>query len=153
MALGDRIKEARKKKGLTQKELADMINAKHNSISNWENNQNKPDPDTIELLCGALDADPSWLLMGEAHHRLLSYHNSLKKLEADSLVNELIELYNALNKAGKQEALKRIKELTYIPMYSDSITLNAAHERTDIDIDEDMKKQDDEIMYNDDEWK
>ena len=59
---GDRLKNARKLKGLTQKELADMINAKHNSVSNWENNHNKPDPDTIELLCGVLDVSPNYLL-------------------------------------------------------------------------------------------
>ena len=60
--LGSRIKQARKNKGLTQRQLADLIGAKHNSISNWEKDQNKPDPDTIELLCGVLDITPNWLL-------------------------------------------------------------------------------------------
>ena len=59
---GERIKEARKQKGLTQKQLADLIGAAHNSISDWENNKNKPDPDTIELLCGVLKITPNYLL-------------------------------------------------------------------------------------------
>lgn len=62
IALGDRIREARKKRGLTQRQLADMIGAKHNSISDWENNKNKPDPNTIELLMKALDIDANSLL-------------------------------------------------------------------------------------------
>ncbi len=33
MSLGKRIKEARLKKGLTQRQLADLIGVKHNSIS------------------------------------------------------------------------------------------------------------------------
>lgn len=60
MTFGERLRQARKEKKLTQKELADKINAKHNSISNWENNQNMPDPETIENLCWALDVQPNY---------------------------------------------------------------------------------------------
>lgn len=62
LTFGGKIKEARKQKNLTQKQLADLIGAAHNSISDWENNKNKPDPDTIELLCGALKITPNYLL-------------------------------------------------------------------------------------------
>ncbi|MBS6646772.1 MAG: helix-turn-helix domain-containing protein [Clostridiaceae bacterium] len=66
LTFGEKIKEARKLKGLTQKQLAIKIGAKHNSISDWENNKNKPDPDTIELLCGVLDITPNYLLATES---------------------------------------------------------------------------------------
>lgn len=59
---GTRLKERRREKKLTQKQLADMIDAKHNSISDWENGKNKPDPDTIERICEALDISASYLL-------------------------------------------------------------------------------------------
>lgn len=62
LTFGEKIKEARKQKNLTQKQLADLIGAAHNSISDWENNKNKPDPDTIELLCGVLKITPNYLL-------------------------------------------------------------------------------------------
>lgn len=62
LTFGEKIKEARKQKKLTQKQLADLIGAAHNSISDWENNKNKPDPDTIELLCGTLKITPNYLL-------------------------------------------------------------------------------------------
>lgn len=62
MTFGEKIKQARKTKGMTQKELAEAVGAKHNSISNWEKDQNKPDPDTIELLCGVLEIEPNYLL-------------------------------------------------------------------------------------------
>lgn len=51
-------------KGLTQKELAAMIGAKHNSVSNWEHDQNKPDTDTILQLCKILEISPSYLISG-----------------------------------------------------------------------------------------
>ena len=60
MTFGERLRNARKEKKLTQKELATKINAAHNSISNWENNQNMPDPDTIQHLCWALGVQPNY---------------------------------------------------------------------------------------------
>ena len=62
MSLGENLRAARKRAGFTQKQLAELIGAKHNSISNWENNQNKPDPDTIEIICGVLNISPNQLL-------------------------------------------------------------------------------------------
>lgn len=60
LTFGQRLRQARKEKQLTQKELAAKINAAHNSISNWENDQNMPDPDTIQNLCWALDVQPNF---------------------------------------------------------------------------------------------
>lgn len=62
MTFGKRLRNARTAKNMTQKQLASLISAKHNSISNWENDLNKPDPDTIELICGILDITPNYLL-------------------------------------------------------------------------------------------
>ena len=64
---GANLKRARKEKKLTQRQLADMIGAKHNSISNWENGVNRPDPDTIGLICGALHVSPNVLLGSSIH--------------------------------------------------------------------------------------
>lgn len=62
LTFGEKIKESRKAQKLTQKQLADAIGAKHNSVSDWENDKNKPDPDTIKLLCGVLKITPNYLL-------------------------------------------------------------------------------------------
>ena len=66
MTFGQRLRIARKEKRLTQKELAAKINAAHNSISNWENDQNMPDPDTIQNLCWALDVQPNYFFSVES---------------------------------------------------------------------------------------
>ncbi len=62
LSFGEKIRYARKAKNLTQKQLAKSIGAAHNSISDWETDKNKPDPDTIELLCGVLEITPNYLL-------------------------------------------------------------------------------------------
>lgn len=61
-SFGSKIRAARKAKGLTQAELAEKMNTRNTVISNWENNINKPDVDSIEYLCGILNITPSFLL-------------------------------------------------------------------------------------------
>ena len=68
--LGDRIKEARKAKKLTQKELADIIGVRNSSISDWENNLHSPNVEQVKQLCEALNVDPN-RLYGESEARLL----------------------------------------------------------------------------------
>lgn len=146
MAIGDRIKEARKAKGMTQRQLADEIHAKHNSVSNWENNQNKPDPDTIELICGVLNVSPSWL-MGYAEERTKRLIAYAAKITGDK---KLMEYYNNLNEAGKEEAIKRVKELTFLPDYRIQAELTdiAAHAKENQT--EDGLKHDIDIITGDD---
>ncbi|MDR2899003.1 MAG: helix-turn-helix domain-containing protein, partial [Clostridiales bacterium] len=62
LTLGEVIRNARKNKGLTQKELAQMIGAKDTSISNWEKNHNRPNGSTLIMLFRALDISVNDLL-------------------------------------------------------------------------------------------
>lgn len=69
MTFGERLRNARKAKQLTQKELAAKINAAHNSISNWENDQNMPDPETIQNLCWVLNVEPNYFFsVGDSYY-------------------------------------------------------------------------------------
>lgn len=76
---GDRIKAARKLKGLTQKELADKVGVKYSAIHKYESglivNLKR---DTIAKLSDALDVKPSYLLGldddSQPGYRTESYH-------------------------------------------------------------------------------
>ncbi len=65
LTFGEKLRSARKAKKLTQRELAQRIHAAHNSISNWENDQNHPDPDTIQNLCWALEVTPNYFFLSD----------------------------------------------------------------------------------------
>ena len=91
MTFGKRLKTARKEKGLTQKELAALIHVKHNSISDWENDKNKPDIATVELLCGVLSITPSYIMGVKENDRPV--------LTADHAF--VIKNYNILTEANK----------------------------------------------------
>ena len=55
MTIGERIAEARKKKGLTQEYLAWKTNVSVQAVSAWENDRNMPDRDHLIALSGALE--------------------------------------------------------------------------------------------------
>lgn len=115
MTFGKQLREARRAMGYTQKELAVLINAKHNSVSNWENDQNKPDPDTIELICGALNITPSHLMGWEDIIESNSEGAKAGKLAAemakDKDAQRLLKYYLKLSDINKKMALGAIEAL------------------------------------------
>lgn len=68
---GKKIREARKAAGLTQRELATKINVSNTSISNWEKDLSRPDPDTIQHLCWALNVQPNYFFAIEVSEKPL----------------------------------------------------------------------------------
>lgn len=60
--IGSRIRKYREECGLSQKQLADMINVSNSRVSNWEQGINRPDADIIADICRALNVSPSDLL-------------------------------------------------------------------------------------------
>lgn len=52
----------------------------------------------------------------------------------------------------RSKALAEQKSNKFVEMTSHRKVLNAAHERTDIEVTEEMKKHDDDIMNDDSEW-
>jgi len=66
LCLGDKIRDARKAAGLTQRQLADKIKVSNTSISNWEKGVSNPDPDTIQNLCWALEVQPNYFFDTDA---------------------------------------------------------------------------------------
>ena len=59
---GERLKKFRKKVGLTQEQLADIISVDHNSISRWEKTTDIPKTQNLQLLAKALGVTEADLL-------------------------------------------------------------------------------------------
>lgn len=62
MNMGYKIAEARKKKNLTQEQLAQLLGVSRQSISRWESNQTYPDMDKIVFLAEILEVSCDYLL-------------------------------------------------------------------------------------------
>lgn len=63
--IGAFISEQRRSKGLTQKELADMLYISDKAVSKWERGRGVPDISLMLPLCEALDISVAELLRGE----------------------------------------------------------------------------------------
>ena len=50
MLLGERLRETRQKKGVSQSTVAEHLNISRQSISKWENNSSYPDLDNLVRL-------------------------------------------------------------------------------------------------------
>lgn len=135
MKIGDRIKSKRQEQRLSQTELAQKIGVSKQTLYKYENNiiTNIPS-DKIELLSTSLDTSPAYLMGWEEI-----------KPDVNATIKRLMAYYTALNDAGKEEAAKRVQELTYLPQYSaTNEVLYAAHEIPGAT--EEEKKHDDDIM-------
>lgn len=53
--VGNRIKEERKKRSMSQKELGEKIGVKHNTISSYENATNAPEQESLFKIAQALN--------------------------------------------------------------------------------------------------
>ena len=116
MTFGERLRKARKDKGFTQKQLADLIGAKHNSISDWENNKNRPDPDTIEYICGALEIPVSRLFSESVQNKKSPDLTEVSPGD-DKNKQELLQIYDELNADGQTNMMTYAQFLSSQPQY------------------------------------
>lgn len=77
---GNFIKELRKEKGITQKELGEKLNITDKAISKWERGLSFPDITMLNLLAEFFEVDVSELLNGEKGNK--------KDIDIEKVVNE-----------------------------------------------------------------
>ena len=56
---GEKIRNARKALGLTQRQLAERLGVANTSVSNWEKDLSRPDADMVQKLCDILGLQPN----------------------------------------------------------------------------------------------
>ncbi len=60
--IGKKIKELRKEKGITQKELAKLVNKSETGVASWEQGLSEPCVNDIRLLCKIFEVPSDYLL-------------------------------------------------------------------------------------------
>ena len=141
MEFKDRLKQLRIENGYSGETLGNLIGVSKAAIGNYESGYRKPRQEQLEALADVFNVDMDYLLCRTDTRLHISFEESRMKY-----------LLNKLNQDGKREAVKRVEELTFIPRYIAIHEPVAAHERTDIEVTEEMKKHDDDIMNDDSEW-
>ena len=100
--MGKRLRTKREEMHLSQKELAARIGITPGAYQNYEYGKEISSGRLVQI-CAILECSPNWLL---------GYHDKGKQLAPDSLLlKQLKDAFDILNDHGKQEAVKRVKEL------------------------------------------
>ena len=91
MAIGERIKELRVQKKLTQTDLAKLVKLSYIQIGRYETNKSNPSADVLHRLAAALDATTDFLMKGtedEAVAAQLSDKELLKQFKQVEQLNQ-----------------------------------------------------------------
>ena len=190
--IGDRIKNRRKELKFTLQEIADRVGVASSTIQRYESGRiSQLKLPVLESIAKAINVNPVWLMKEDApmgtgisdSDFIKNYNSEIENRTIHTTINlkdfkitptkedELLDNFNKLNSIGKDEAIKRIKELTFINNYTiDNKVLEArkrveeyfkenphlmpiaSHDK-DGDFTEEDYKHDEDIMKNDDLWK
>lgn len=89
MTTGQRIQQARKKAGLTQKELGEKLGVSVSFIAQYETDKRKPKKETLEKIAGALDVYYLDLYGDEESKEIASYVQAGMKLGINAQIAEM----------------------------------------------------------------
>lgn len=113
MSLGDNIRYLRIKKGLSQDDIAEYLGYKSfTTIQKWESGVSEPPIKKFKELSNLLHAD-----MNDMLNKDLT--NESPTMSSTKHNDTIMQHYSRLNDLGKQEATKRVEELTHIDKYID----------------------------------
>jgi transcriptional regulator with XRE-family HTH domain len=116
MTLGERIRAARARKGLTQRDLAEAIGVSVQAVSQWENNDTSAKLSRVTQIAEVLSVEPKWLLSAAALGENASpEHISLVQAAIRTpLVNlEDAVWFSSIGKFANKPDIQRDLELTY----------------------------------------
>lgn len=96
--IGEKLRDARNQKGLTQEEVADEIHVSRQTISNWENNRSYSDIISVILLSDLYQMSLDVLLKGDKDmiehlNESTNIVNSNKKLIIMGLLNIVVFIF------------------------------------------------------------
>lgn len=154
MTIGQRIKNRRLELNMSVDEVANKLGKNRATIYRYEKDDIKDLPITVlEPLARVLETTPADLTgWGAATDK--------KDIPLDIVVDNMSE-FSLSEKTHFKKYLKLLEiNRKKADLYVDQLlslqnmenTLAAAHDRTDIDVTEEMKKNDDDIMNDDSEW-
>lgn len=131
MLIGDNIKRIRLLKNMTQKQVADACGVADSTLRVYERNRANPKPATVAKIAKALGVPPSALygigqipgtgtLAPETESALCASFlvDASDTVSADTAAESfLLTVFGKLNELGQREAIKRVNELSFVPIY------------------------------------
>lgn len=123
MQFGDKLKELRERKGMSQKELADRLKLRQGTISHYEQGKTEPDFERLGIIANIFDIDVTELIFGdttkirkEAEEFLGQQEEIRIELKNTSSIDEVSEKFNIYfngSKLDKEETKDVIKHIAF----------------------------------------
>ena len=147
MTIGEKIRELRQEKAMTQKQLGDKCGMADSAIRRYESNRGNPTLDTLKRIAKALDVhvfrlledaenintelfqelyDTLARLIQQGYPSASDFYGDLisGKISIAILRNNfdarLIRAYEKLNQQGRMTAVERVEELTEVAKYQNT---------------------------------
>lgn len=130
---GEKIKEIRKSKGLTQKKLAELCNMYESQIRKYESGSVHPKIETLQKIANALcvpvtelrsdlEIDIEELTKAISQSMNFQTEKIFTEMASGIIMNELNKeelnkLFDMLNSSGQEKAIEQVEMLTKIPEY------------------------------------
>ena len=149
LTFGERLTQLRKEHGYaTRNEFAEKLGIPNTTLRNYETNAREPGHSFLKQISELFNVSVDYLLC------LTDDKEVLKSFRLRESEQCMIKKYRLLDDHGRkmvdftlEEEYERSKALS-----EPRIELQAAHERTDIEVTEEMKQHDDNIMKDDSGW-
>lgn len=125
MNIGERIKEARLERKMTQAQLAEKSGIAVITLSQYERGKRQPRIEQLAALSCALCIELDYFINAHSSYKtateaITAFENFAQGVENDyikSQEKELLLAFNKLNDAGRFTAIDRVEELAKIPDY------------------------------------
>lgn len=134
MSFGNRLREARKKAGLTQRDIAEILKTTPQNYAQYERGIRNPKKETLTKIANVLNVGFAYTKDGEPYfynktrpgfEREVVGGVEIERFNPDVVedINRktLLEFYDKMNESGKKEASKRICEMSRLPEYTETI--------------------------------
>lgn len=186
--LGNLLKQLREEKNVSMDKMIEdlkslySISIAKSTISKWENNKADPSMENAKILCNYFNVSLDYLLglskYKNKEEELTAYKSKMiefaDRYNKNFYEKQLLTSFNKLNDEGKNEAIKRVQELTELSKYKkednkivelpkrekqiweepgkEHLMPIASHDK-DGEFTEEEYKHDDDLMDNEDFWK
>ncbi len=113
ISFGERLKRARKRKGLTQAQVMEMTGITDKSLSRYENGASAPDPDSILALIRLYDVSADYImgLSAQMGHATVLPYDGTTVPDGDPDVHEMLEELSDGARKKAEEYISMLKTL------------------------------------------
>ena len=119
MTIGENIRQARKKAGLTQRQLAEKSGVATITLQQYERGVREPKLDTIAKIARAMNLFASDLVSGDQWQNVdMTFTDTTERYGQETpQYYRMVEAFSTLNHTGAEKAAVAVEDLSKVPEY------------------------------------